>query len=66
MATTDKTIEQELAEYEAKHDFARQVTLPWEDRMATTHEWKGGYRWFRSDNVVDLLKVRLLRSRRIL
>jgi hypothetical protein len=64
MTAADKTIAKALAEYEAQHDFARQVTLPWEDRPIYMG-WQGGYRWFRSPNVIDLVKVRLIRSRSV-
>jgi hypothetical protein len=61
----DKTLKEALAEYEAKHDFARQITLPVEDwaRYMPRVRWDGGYRWFRSPNVVCLEKYRLLRER---
>jgi hypothetical protein len=35
--------------------FWRKMVLPEEDRVSlTSAEWKGGYRWFRSENVVCL------------
>jgi hypothetical protein len=37
-----------------------QLTMPEEDRRAhpTAPQWAGGYRWFRSTNVVDLQRYR--------
>jgi hypothetical protein len=37
-----------------------QLTMPEEDRRAhpTAPQWTGGYRWFRSANVVDLQNYR--------
>jgi hypothetical protein len=53
-----------LAEYEAKYVFARQVVLPVEDRIRYMPQakWEGGYRWFRSPNVVCLEKYRRLKA----
>jgi hypothetical protein len=64
MTTAAKTIEEVLAEYEAEHEFARRITLPVEDRAKymPRAKWEGGYRWFRSPNVVDLEKCRRLRA----
>ena len=66
MAASDR-IEKALAEYEAEYIFARQVTLPVEDRMkylpAGTMQG-GGYRWFRSPNIICLEKYRRLRAAR--
>jgi hypothetical protein len=41
-------------------DLNRQLTMPEEDRRAhpTAPQWTGGYRWFRSANVVDLQNYR--------
>ena len=41
-------------------DLYRQLTMPEEDRRAhpTAPQWAGGYRWFRSANVVDLQQYR--------
>lgn len=64
MAASDR-IEKALAEYEAEHVFARQVTLPVEDRMKYLPVGtvpSGGYRWFRSPNIVCLEKYRRLRT----
>jgi len=37
----------------------RQFTFPEEDRpLYTTEPWKGGYRWFRSPNVVPIEQAR--------
>ena len=36
-------------------EFWREFTLPQEDwRRLTTEPWKGGYRWFRSENVIAI------------
>jgi hypothetical protein len=58
------SIAEALAQYEAEHDFARQITLPVEDRGKYMREvkWESGYRWFRSPNVVCLEKYRFLRA----
>ena len=40
---------------DASEAFLRSVTFPEEDRRRlTTAPWSGGFRWFRSDNVIDL------------
>jgi hypothetical protein len=59
-----KKIADALAEYEAEHEFARSVTLPVEDRAKYMPQakWEGGYRWFRSPNVVCLEKARRLKA----
>jgi hypothetical protein len=58
-----ETILQLLNRYEAEHEFARQILLPEEDRRALlSTSWRGGYRWFRSPNVVCLEKVRRLKA----
>ena len=64
MLAGKKSITDELAEYEANHAFARQITMPVEDwaRYMPTAKWEGGYRWFRSPNVVCLEKYRMLRA----
>jgi hypothetical protein len=39
--------------------FFRSVMLPEEDRRRlTSAPWSGGFRWFRSPNVIDLEKYR--------
>jgi hypothetical protein len=48
-----------VAQYEEAHSFARQLVSPEEDRATlTSAKWVGGYRWFRSTNVVCLEKYR--------
>jgi hypothetical protein len=38
-----------------KEDLLRQLTFPEEDRhLFTTAPWRGGFRWFRSPNVVPI------------
>jgi hypothetical protein len=60
------SIRKALSEYEAEHQFERMVLLPVEDRaslMPAIARWPSrGYRWFRSANIIDLSKVRLLRA----
>jgi hypothetical protein len=39
--------------------FLRSLMLPEEDRRRlTTAPWSGGFRWFRSPNVIDLERYR--------
>jgi hypothetical protein len=52
-----------IAKYGEEHAFARQLFLPEEGRAKyTTVEWDGGYRWFRSPNVICLEKYRRLKA----
>jgi hypothetical protein len=59
-----KRITEALAEYEAEHEFARQVSLPVEDRAKYMPQvkWSGEYRWFRGENIICLEKCRRLRA----
>jgi hypothetical protein len=58
------TITEALNRYEEEFAFARQLILPEEDRAKyTSAKWAGGFRWFRSPNVVCLEKYRLLARR---
>ena len=53
------TISDAIARYDDEHSFARSITLPEEDRTRyTAARWEGGYRWFRSPNVICLEKAR--------
>jgi hypothetical protein len=46
--------------------FMRRMTTPEEDcHLYTAAPWKGGFRWFRSENVVCLEKYRRLRKERL-
>ena len=56
------TIREALARYEDEHTFARQIIMPEEDRRVfmPNAPSQGGYRWFRSPNVVCLEKYRRL------
>jgi hypothetical protein len=55
------TLLERLAEYEREYEFLRQYTIPEEDRhLFTSMKWGGEYRWFRSDNIVCLEKVRVV------
>ena len=57
------TISDAIAQYDDEHSFARSIILPEEDRTKyTSARWEGGYRWFRSPNVVCLEKVRRVRQ----
>jgi hypothetical protein len=57
------TIREALAAYDQEHAFARLILLPEEDRARlTAARWEGGYRWFRTTNVICLEKARRLRS----
>src|SRR5215467_2605823 len=59
MATS---IQEALEAYDREHAFARSVLLPEEDRAKlTAARWEGGYRWFRTRNVVCLEKAQRLR-----
>ena len=56
-------ISEALAEYEEEHEFARSILLPEEDRrILSPIPWQGGYRWFRSSNVICLEKARRLKA----
>jgi hypothetical protein len=56
-------VQEQLAAYDAEHAFARRVLPPEEDRpRLAVGPWEGGYRWFRTPNVVCLEKVRRLRA----
>ena len=57
------SIQEALEAYDREHAFARSVLLPEEDRAKlTAARWEGGYRWFRTPNVVCLEKARKLRT----
>jgi hypothetical protein len=62
MGINSPTLVTLLAQYEAEHALMRKLVLPQETRHRLT-EWHGGYRWFASENVVCLEKVRLVRAR---
>ena len=53
-----------LAQYEAEYADYRKIILPEEDRRIymSNAPWQGGYRWFRSPNVICLEKYRLLKG----
>jgi hypothetical protein len=52
------TIADAIAQYDDEHAFSRQLTLPEEDRAKhTSAPWQGGYRWFRSPDVICLEKA---------
>jgi hypothetical protein len=45
--------------------FLRLVTFPEEDRHLYTNTlWSGGFRWFRSPNVIPIERWRLLKAKR--
>jgi len=57
------TFAEAMALYEEEHEFARSILLPEEDRQILSPiPWQGGYRWFRSPNVICLEKARRLRA----
>ena len=57
------TIAEAIARYDEEHAFARQLIIPEEDRAKyTSVKWEGGYRWFRSPNIICLEKYRHLRA----
>lgn len=57
------SIQEALEAYDREHAFARSVLLPEEDRAKlTAARWEGGYRWFRTPNVVCLEKAQRLRA----
>ena len=69
MATTGRhgnkmgTISDAIARYDDEHAFARQLTLPEEDRVKyMSAKWDGGYRWFRSVNIICLEKYRRIKA----
>ncbi len=51
----------QLEAYEEENDFLRRFTFPQEERPDWWEKWSGGYRWFKSENVICLEKVRRLR-----
>jgi hypothetical protein len=54
---------EQLERYDEEHGLLRQLTIPEEDRPRySLSGWTGGYRWFRSPNVVCLEKVRRLKA----
>ena len=56
------TLGDAIARYDDEHSFARLITLPEEERARyTSAKWAGGYRWFRSPNVICLEKARRVR-----
>ena len=60
MATS---IQEALEAYDQEHAFARSVLLPEEDRAnLTAARWEGGYRWFRSANVIPMERYRERRA----
>ena len=57
------TIAEAIAQYDEEHAFARQLIVPEEDRAKyTSVKWEGGYRWFRSPNVICLEKYRRIKA----
>jgi hypothetical protein len=56
VAKTDPDLEEDEA-------FLQKLIYPEEDRhLFTTVPWRGGYRWFRSPNVVCMEKYRRLKA----
>jgi hypothetical protein len=55
-----------LKRYSEKEEtFWQKMILPEEDRLASlaNTEWKGGYRWFRSENIVCLEHYRVIETK---
>jgi hypothetical protein len=53
----------ELRCYQQEHAFLRSILPPAEDANRLGLPWAGGFRWFRSENVVCLEQARLLRAK---
>ena len=50
---------------DADEVFLRSIIFPEEDRLQlTTAAWRGGFRWFRSPNIIPLEKFRALSWRK--
>ena len=59
MADTAKTLVRSSGYTEDAEAFYRRLIWPEEERPVwTTAKWDGGFRWFRSDNVVPFEKYR--------
>ena len=57
------TLKERLEQFEAEHEFLRQLVIPEEDRhLFTSAKWDGAYRHFRSPNVVCIEKIRKLKT----
>jgi hypothetical protein len=55
------TFRERFERYERDHALLRRVTPPEEDRARlTSARWDGGFRWFRSVNVIPIEQARLL------
>jgi hypothetical protein len=60
---THNPIQEALDAYDQARAFARLILPPEEDRAKlTTMPWEGGYRWFRTANVICLEKARKLKA----
>jgi hypothetical protein len=53
---------QPVVDEEEDEDFLRSLVLPQEDCLRLGVAWRGGYRWFRSPNVVCLEQYRRRRT----
>ena len=60
---TATTLAEQLAAFEAEHEWLREITLPEEDRSMFTSSPSSGYRWFKSPNVICLETARRLRRK---
>lgn len=55
---------QTVADRESDEAFLRSMTFPEEDRrMFTAAPWSGGFRWFRSPNVIPLERYKVPRQK---
>jgi hypothetical protein len=53
-----------LKRYSEKEEaFWRKVILPEEDHLSSGGEWDGGYRWFRSENVICLEHYQAIKTK---
>jgi hypothetical protein len=59
MSTTQRQIEDDNKDEDA---FWRKMLLPEEDHLRMGKPWTGGYRWFRSCNVVPIERWRKKRD----
>jgi hypothetical protein len=49
-----------IEQHDAANAWLREIVLPEEDRRTFTAARSSGYRWFKSENVIDLEAVRTL------
>jgi hypothetical protein len=55
------TLRERIERHDAAHAWLREIVLPVEELASfTSAPSPSGYRWFRSDNVIDLATVRAI------